>query len=139
MDESLIARLSKRIIPIQSWIQRWSTRIVPEKPPNETFREEQQQSNANLDATYEKYKSEGTPDSFCEVERCMQRWKALALQFEATREARERDYQQREWNRQESFVNRLLDILGNPPAVAAIVQQLVRACEHPASITFRHD
>ncbi|KAK2701145.1 hypothetical protein QWA68_000625 [Fusarium oxysporum] len=79
------------------------------------------------------------PIHFGEVERCMQRWKALALQFEATKEARDRDYQQREWNRQESFVNGLLDILGNPPAVAALVQQLVRACEHPESIAFRHD
>ncbi|KAH7208677.1 hypothetical protein DER44DRAFT_743908 [Fusarium oxysporum] len=54
-----------------NWIQRWSTRIVPEKPPNEILKEEQQQANANLDAAYEKYKSEGTPDSFGEVERCM--------------------------------------------------------------------
>ncbi|KAF9776755.1 hypothetical protein IL306_005029 [Fusarium sp. DS 682] len=120
MDESFIAQSSKRVIPIQQWIQRWSTCIVPEKSPNEIFQDEHQQAKTDLDAAYEKYKSQGTPDSFSEFERCMQRLKAFAQPYEATKEAKERDYQHSEWNRQVLFAGGLLDIFGNATAVNAI-------------------
>ncbi|KAF4420251.1 hypothetical protein F53441_14395 [Fusarium austroafricanum] len=122
MDESFIAESSKRVIPLQQWLQQWPTRLVQEKTPDEVFKEEHQQAKADLDAAYEKFKSENTPDSFSEVDRCMQRLKAFAQPCEATKEARERDYQHNEWNRQESFLTGLLDIFGNE-AVGAIVDK----------------
>jgi len=134
MDEAFIAQSSKRAIPIQELIQTWPTRNPPEKSPDEIFQDEHQQARNDLDAAYEKFKSQGTQDSFTEFERSMNRLKALDQPDEATKKAKQSEYQQSELDRQLSLVNSLLDIFGDVAAVNAIFNNWSkRAGKQPSS------
>ncbi|RFN54528.1 hypothetical protein FIE12Z_1183 [Fusarium flagelliforme] len=134
MDEAFIAQSSERVIPIQQLIQTWPARNPPGKSPDETFQDEHHQAKIDLDAAYEKYKSQGTQDSFKEFKRSMNRLEALEQPDEATREAKQSEYQQSELNRQLSLVNGLLDIFGDVAAVNAIFNNWCkRADKQPSS------
>lgn len=134
MDEAFIAQSSKRVIPIQQLIQTWPTRNPPERSPDEIFQDQHQQAKIDLDAAYERYKSQGTQDSFKEFERSMNHLKTLEQPDEATKEAKQSEYQQNELDRQLSLVNGLFDIFGDVAAVNAIVNNWIkRAGKQPSS------
>ncbi|WXC50659.1 hypothetical protein QX201_010340 [Fusarium graminearum] len=106
---------------MQQCCQTWLTRTPLRKSPDEVFQDQHQQAKADFDAACERYQCQGTRHDLGQVEECVRRLKVLQQTDEASKEAKEHDYQVGELNQQLSLFNDLFDIFGDVAAVNAIV------------------
>ncbi|KAF5567250.1 hypothetical protein FNAPI_714 [Fusarium napiforme] len=101
---------SERMPALQEWMARWTPQIHPVKSPEQEYQE-------NMKIAQDSFNSlapllQNSLDRIDEVLDCRARIKELKALHEGTREQKEQEYQKNIWEKQESFVNELLDLFG---------------------------
>ncbi|KAF4420252.1 hypothetical protein F53441_14396 [Fusarium austroafricanum] len=101
---------SERVPALQEYLTKWTPHIHPVKSPEEEFQENIKRAQDLFNGLT--HSSQNSIDKLDEILRCGARIKELMALHEDNKVQKEREYQQKLWEQQETLVIEILDLFG---------------------------